>query len=358
MVKKFSRRDFLKLSGLALGSLAFHPAQGLFSGLDTGKMGDLIRITTKSVSVHSQPNDESNILYQRYADELVNIYYSLESEFGPDYNPVWYRVWGGYIHSAHTVRVETRLNPLIFSFPESGLLTEVTVPYTQSWHYNSVRGWRPLYRLYYGSTHWVRGIDEGPDGEPWYKIEDELASSYQYFVPASHLRHIPDEELSPISPDVPPEDKYIVVSIAEQTLTAYEGSQIMLQTKISSGVPRANLPGQIPTSTPTGDDFHVSSKMPSKHMGNGQLYPERVDENGLPVYSYEIPGVPWTTFFEPNTGVAFHGTYWHTNFGMMMSHGCVNMVTDEAKWLFRWTTPVCKPGTWEERGYGTLVIVR
>lgn len=348
----------MKLGALSLSSLAFSPAISSLRYIAPERMNDVIRITTDSVSVHSQPNDESGILYQRYFDELVNIYYSLESEFGPDYNPVWYRVWGGYIHSAHTVRVETRLNPIIYSFPDNGLLTEVTVPYTQSWFYNSLHGWRPLYRLYYGSSHWVRGVDEGPDGEPWYKIEDELDSSYQYFVPAPHLRHVPDEELTPISPDVPPESKYIVVSIAEQSLTAYEGDHVVLHTKISSGLPRANLPGQIPTATPTGDDFHVSSKMPSKHMGNGILFPERIDSNGQPYYEYEIPGVPWTTFFEPKTGVAFHGTYWHTNYGMTMSHGCVNMRTEEAKWLFRWTTPVWHPGVWEERGYGTLVIVR
>ena len=65
-------------------------------------------------------------------------------------------------------------------------------------------------------------------------------------------------------------------------------------------------------------------------MGDGQLTAE--------IEAYELPGVPWTTFFAPN-GVAFHGTYWHDNFGMTMSRGCVNMRTEEAKWLFRWIMP-------------------
>ena len=61
-------------------------------------------------------------------------------------------------------------------------------------------------------------------------------------------------------------------------------------------------------------------------------------------------------------GNAFHGTYWHDNFGLQMSHGCVNMRTDEAKWLFRWSTPVFKTPIeshqdWEQRGMGTLVII-
>jgi len=357
MVKKLSRRSFLQLGAYSLAGLTLTPYLDGFSDRFSDKTGRIIRIATDSVSIYKKPSDESEILYQRYFDDLVNVYYSVISEFGPGYNPVWYRVWGGYIHSAHTIEVQNHLNPILYSFPENGLLTEVTVPYTQSWFYHSMDGWRPTYRLYYGSNHWVVDIDEGPDGEAWYKIEDELDSSYQYFVPAQHLRAVPDDELLPISPDVPAHEKYIMVSIAQQTVTAYEGSLVVMQTKISSGVPRANIPGLIPTDTPQGDDFHVSAKMPSKHMGNGHLYPEKVDAYGSPLYEYEIPGVPWTTFFEPVTGVAFHGTYWHTNFGMTMSHGCVNMRNEDAKWIFRWTTPIWKPGVWEERGWGTRVIV-
>ncbi len=28
--------------------------------------------------------------------------------------------------------------------------------------------------------------------------------------------------------------------------------------------------------------------------------------------------------------------YWHDNFGQPMSHGCVNLPTAEAEWLFNW----------------------
>ena len=40
--------------------------------------------------------------------------------------------------------------------------------------------------------------------------------------------------------------------------------------------------------------------------------------------AYELPGVPWVSYFTGN-GVAFHGTYWHDNFGSPTSHGCLNM---------------------------------
>jgi len=46
----------------------------------------------------------------------------------------------------------------------------------------------------------------------------------------------------------------------------------------------------------------------------------------------------------------------------MMSHGCVNMRNEDAKWLFRWSTPVFETPVesrtgWERRGNGTQVEI-
>jgi len=37
-------------------------------------------------------------------------------------------------------------------------------------------------------------------------------------------------------------------------------------------------------------------------------------------------------------GYSLHGTYWHHNFGHPMSHGCVNMRTSDAAWLYNWAS--------------------
>ena len=37
-------------------------------------------------------------------------------------------------------------------------------------------------------------------------------------------------------------------------------------------------------------------------------------------------------------GYGLHGTYWHNNFGTPMSHGCVNLATGDAGWLFSWAS--------------------
>ena len=54
---------------------------------------------------------------------------------------------------------------------------------------------------------------------------------------------------------------------------------------------------------------------------------------------WDLAGVGWTTLFVGN-GVAVHSTFWHNNFGVPMSRGCVNARPRDAKWVFRWTNPI------------------
>ena len=343
-MSRISRRDFLKLSTSTFAGLLISPFRPFLGSFDDAEQ---VRVATQSVSVYREPNDQSLIVGQYFRDELVHIYKEVDSGT-PVYNPIWYRVWGGYMHRARLQKVKTLFNEPLTTIPEgTRQISELTVPFTQAMRYTKTYGWQPNLRLYYGSVHWIDGIDEGPDGQPWYRIFDELVG-FPYHVMAIHLRPIPLEEWTPISPDVPHEDKYIEVNLTTQMLTAYEYDQIVFQTNISSGIPAGRqTPKVISTKTPSGE-FRIMSKYPSKHMGNGNLFADLDD--------YELPGVPWTTFFT-ESGVAFHGTYWHDNFGTPMSRGCINMRIDEAKWLFRWTRPLHDPSRIYTTGYGTLVVI-
>lgn len=350
MKQVLTRRDFLKktttgMAGLALLPWLPKPWEDQGAGFLTDDLG---RVAIHSISVYQRPDDKSKIICQRFRDEILNVYYEEVSESGPGYNPRWLRVWRGYVHTAYIQRVRYQLNPLQEKFPEKGALAQVTVPHTQVFRRLYGGEWVPYYRLYYGSNHWIMGVDEGPDGKPWYRLKDELLK-VEYHAPAAHFRVIKAEEITPLSPNVPPGDKRIEVSIARQTLTAYEGDRVVLKTKVSTGLfDRSPETKPIPTDTPLGT-FRVQSKVPSKHMGDGNLTDD--------ITAYELPGVPWVSFFEPKTGVAFHGTYWHDNFGLPMSHGCVNMRTEEALWIYRWTTPTATIDDWAQVGYGTVVEV-
>jgi LysM repeat protein len=104
--------------------------------------------------------------------------------------------------------------------------------------------------------------------------------------------------------------KWIDVSLSTQTLTAYQGETAVLQTRVSTGV------RWYPTVAGT---FKIYAKYASTRMrGPG----------------YDLPNVPYVMYFY--RGYGLHGTYWHNNFGTPMSHGCVNLPTDDAKWLFNW----------------------
>ena len=352
MDNHFSRRDFIKLTALALGSLAFNPFPKPLDSSQTLPLA-LGRVAVdRKAAIYQEPREHSGVVRWTRQDEVFNVYYDLISPDGPGYNPVWYRVWGGYIHSSYIQVVRYRFNNILETIPDNGQLAEVTLPFTPAYSYNQFEGWQPQYRLYYQTTHWITSLDQGPDGEPWYEITSEINDHLKYYVPASHLRPIQDEELAPISPDLPYEAKHIEVSLGTQTLVAFENDRPVFQTKISSGLPGQVVPNG--TRTPTGK-FHVTSKTPSKHMGG-------IQASGAPD-SYILPGVPWAIFFIYETGVAFHGTFWHNNFGVPMSHGCVNMRNEDAKWLFRWVTPtfdlpVVNRQDWDSRGFGTQVNIQ
>ena len=342
---RLSRRDFLKLGGLSLGTLAFSPSLQDLIGFDDSK---LVRVATESVSVYSKPTDQSSIVSTWYRDELIHVYGEVIAN-EPVHNPVWYRVWGGYIHRARLQRVKILFNETLPSL-EGGIprLVEATVPFTEPWRTSKTYGWQKLgFRLYYGSVHWVDAIEPGPTGDPWYRVYDDL-TGFPYHINPLHVRPIPLDELTPIGPDIPLEDKRIEVNLTTQALTAFEFDNEVFKTIISSGLPNGPRgPDGLSTKTPQGE-FRILDKMPAKHMGNGNLFGSFDD--------YELPGVPWVGFFTTR-GHAFHGTYWHDNFGTPMSHGCVNMRTEDAKWLFRWALPPHKIGKSFNRGFGTLVRI-
>jgi lipoprotein-anchoring transpeptidase ErfK/SrfK len=131
-----------------------------------------------------------------------------------------------------------------------------------------------------------------------------------------------------------PGEKWIDVDLSGQVLTAYQGSIAVFRTQVSTGAPS--------TPTVTGR-FRISHKLVSQTMRGPD---------------YVQPDVPYVQYFYG--GYSIHGTYWHNNFGRAVSHGCINLRVDEARWLFDWTVPSVPIGArevWDGSGQGTLVVV-
>jgi hypothetical protein len=325
IIPSVSRRDFLRLAALSLGGLAaqfLDPWLSPDSAIKPAFLGSNGRVTRRYVYVYLQPDEQSRRQEKLERDTLVEIKEELIASAGPTHNPRWYRLQSGYVHSAYIQRIsDAYLNLPLAQVPETGLLGEITVPYSQSYYTNRKGEWLPLYRLYYSSLHWITGVWIDVSGQAWYQLTDEWLK-IAYHVPAVHVHPVTEEKWAPISPELPDEAKRIELSLVDQTLVAYEDNRIVFSTKVATGKRYME--------TPKGE-FQINRKMPSKHMGNGALTSD--------LGAFELPGVPWVCFFHTN-GVSFHGTYWHDNFGTPMSQGCVNMRTWDALWLFRWCTPV------------------
>ena len=108
------------------------------------------------------------------------------------------------------------------------------------------------------------------------------------------------------------EGRWIDVDLSEQKVTAYDGAEPVRSFVVSTGTARhPTVQGQ----------FRVWIKLASTPMAGPGYY---------------LPGVPWTMYFY--RGYALHGTYWHSNFGTPMSHGCVNLTIPEAEWLYNFAS--------------------
>jgi len=342
MRTSISRRAFLKITGAASGLFALRPPPPLHEMAPAG----LGRVADTWIGLYQEPAFSSKRLAYLDRDQLLTLIERSVADEGPAYNPLWYRVADGFVHSGSIQPVRWEPQAPVPDIPDDGGIFEVSVPYTRSYRKPDPAS-DPLYRLYYQATAWVVELVEGADGRKWYKLLDDLLA-VNYYVRAEHLRRVRPEELSPLSPDVPPSEKYIEVSLADQELRAYEYKQVVFRTRISSGVPSSKPTSNgIPTATPRGN-FHIDKKMPVRHMGDGHLTAN--------LEAYELPGVPWVCYFT-STGVATHGTYWHCDYGRPKSHGCINMRPEEARWVFRWSTPLTPADVKLESGYGTHVYV-
>lgn len=104
----------------------------------------------------------------------------------------------------------------------------------------------------------------------------------------------------------------IVVDLSTQMTYAYENGNLVFSSLVSTGLP----------ATPT-----VQGEYAIWHRTSAQT---------MTGPGYYLPNVQWVMYFYQ--GYGFHGTYWHSNFGNPMSHGCVNMTNADAEWLYNFAS--------------------
>lgn len=126
-------------------------------------------------------------------------------------------------------------------------------------------------------------------------------------------------------------ERWIDVDISEQTLVVFEGDRPIYATLISSG--KESTVKEKDHSTPRGmwrvREKHIASTMDGDGTAAGDL-------------PYSIEDVPYIMYFHKS--YATHGAFWHRNYGVQMSHGCVNLAPLDAKWIFYHTDPPLHEG--------------
>jgi lipoprotein-anchoring transpeptidase ErfK/SrfK len=355
MKKSLSRRDFLKLNGVGLGALAFNPfkPERLPLALPQFPVSDRLgRVFTDSkIDVHTEPSFNAPSVKVLYGDEIVVWQQEVITRGTLDPNIInqrWVRTPDGYIYAPYLQPVRNVPNTSITAIPNGqlGFWAEVTVPYVDmrlegaaaSPHIKSLLEGNFPVRLYYSQVVWIDQIAQD-GGVIFYRFNENggrpagiTGGSYGDLLwgEASAFRPLTPEDVAPISLDVDPVSKKVVVDRTEnyQTLSCYEGSQEVYFCRVSTGQYR-DVYGNPVTEylTPLGE--HTTwRKSISIHMSGGTT--------GT---GYDTPAVSWSTLFS-GEGYAIHAAFWHNNFGVPRSHGCVNCQPEDAKWIFRWATPV------------------
>jgi hypothetical protein len=338
---KLTRREFLKLGSAALLGVAAQtliPARPGKAG--PGDYEDFSPppaavgriISWGAQSIRRSPTTESERLAQVSHDTIIPLLATVVGDPPWPSNPIWYQTTGGFIHSGQVQPVE---NTLQTDFPTRvrapGFWAEVCVPFTEARAMpNSPY---VIAKLYYQTVYRVVGAVQDDKGVWWYQLQEGITWSPGPYVRAATMRWLTPLDLAPLSAFHP--EKRIEVDLSEQALTCYEGDAPVFFTRIASGV--------WDTPTPRGE-FQVLYKRHTQRMIGDD---------------YDLAGVAFPTYFTWS-GVAIHGTYWHNDYGRPHSHGCLNVASSAARWVFRWADPVVPYSEHTRRtksGQGTRVIV-
>lgn len=173
-----------------------------------------------------------------------------------------------------------------------------------------------------------------------------------------HGRRLDVPEEGPYAPELAQvlgettEPKRIEVDLTHQRLYAFEGERKVFDFPVSTGKWGRTPPGR----------YQIYVKLRYTLMAGGS--------RALGTYYY-LPNVPFTMYFEGvaedgeriyrRRGYGLHGTYWHNNFGHPMSHGCVNLRTEDAEKLFYWTRPPVGENVWSvyasQDNPGTPIVI-
>ncbi len=354
----FTRREFIKAGIGLLGGVYLSMPSKATAFVDiptTEKIGRIaIGGDGARFDLKAKPDFYSNSVGLVYHDDLIPWYREVAAS-SLDLNSInqrWVETEGGYIYAGYVQPVKNLPNATINELPvygeTPGVWVEITVPLADLkldgppgsyWLKNT---YYP--RVYYGQVYWADKISKDETGKVYYRMTQRVGCQEEYYwVSGDACKIITPEDIAPIRQEVT--DKKVVVNLKYQTLSCIENGQEVYFCRISSG------PKTSEGWATTPGDHTIWRKCVSMHMS----------ANGSTGEAFDTPGIGWATLFTTN-GAAIHSAFWHNEFGFARSHGCVNCLPEDAKFVWRWTTPIVQydPGDliWKDwqSGYTPIIV--
>jgi hypothetical protein len=164
----------------------------------------------------------------------------------------------------------------------------------------------------------ARVVREGEEGLAIANRKQLAAQIEASMLAGKNIKLTPEYEPVPyeteeIGPDF---GKWVETNLSEQVTYLWEGNKKITTYIVSTG---KNV-----TPTITGT-YKVYMKRDHHDMKGYDPIKEK---------DYVQPDVRYISYFEG--AYAYHAAYWHNAFGTQVSHGCINMKTPEAKFLYEW----------------------
>lgn len=281
-----SRRQFLKLTGVALASsqvaLRFPQIQAVADNTIYGR-------ALVAAPVYSRSSVDSALISHLWPDSITPIM---------DVQDGWYRAADGYIQRQHLQPVAA-YSPSAFHTADQPFWAEVTVPAASLRAYCAADA--PLVsRIGHGGVGYV--VDHLPDEQGgWFAVADE-GGTILGWSQAIHWQPV-EIEFSGSSTNE------LEIDLNNQQLTAWENGHAVLQAPVSTN-PNI-IPGQ----------YTVDAGIP------GQMHFQAANW-GI------MQGVPWVTKFGDNLSLG--GVYWHNRFGQTVPGMAVQVTPLVARWLYGW----------------------
>jgi hypothetical protein len=164
-------------------------------------------------------------------------------------------------------------------------------------------------------TAWVKGEEVYQGADLWAKIgEDEYAYARQIGRNAPVLA-------PPVPDDAPREGRWIHVHLTQQLLVAYDGREPVRVMETTTGMAGWETPPGL---------YQILVRVPNETMTSGAIGAE---------HYYKLEDVLFTQYFT-DQGHAIHFAWWRTEetIGRPGSHGCLNVLLDDARFLWDWAS--------------------